>query len=189
MALPASTAEAPFAPIRGDKYGLPVNANTTIYGGEMLSFNSSNQCVEPLVAGKQFAGHAAFNCDNSGGANGAVQVEVYGPDPYRWATANSNIQNLCNTNTIPTQVFAYNANTLTVLGGSNTPVGFVVRMGVGLNSLESEIRFLPADPRVPQANIANTNTNANTEANLNTALGKLNTLITELVAAGIISKY
>lgn len=188
MALPSRSADAPFSPNYGNKIGLPVNSNTTIYAGNMLSYESTGTgCVHPLVAGEVFAGHAAFGCDNAGGANGAVQVEVYA-GPYRWCTANSNIQGVTNTNAIPTPVFANTANTLTMIGSGNSPAGYIIRRGVTLNNLECEVLFTPLDPRVPStvATFANVNTNCSND-NTNTLASTFNALITALIASGLIS--
>ncbi len=103
----------------GDKVRRPVCLSDILYEGGMLSWRSTGY-VGPLVAGEKFAGHAAEGVDNSTGANGDRDIDVYEGEYLAEVTLTS----VAITDERK-PVYASDDATLTLTPGSNSFGGFV----------------------------------------------------------------
>ncbi len=62
---------------QGDMVTLPVEANTTIYAGAMVAVNAAGNAVPAAdAAGLTVIGRAEAQVDNTGGAAGALTIQV-----------------------------------------------------------------------------------------------------------------
>lgn len=125
----------------GDYSSAPAAASATIYQGSMCTLNSSGY-ANALVEGEMFIGHAQAKVDNSAGANGDLNVNVYA-GPYR---AEVTVPSVAITD-IGKDVYATDDETLSLTHGT-TRVGVVERY---VTTNTAVVRFEPYTVQVGAA--------------------------------------
>lgn len=100
---------------------MPVIADDHIYQGAILGLSSGR--ARPLTAGDQFLGIADSEANNTGGAAGALDVEVVQRGQIIGATVAGTSATSLNA-----VVYASDDGTLTLTPSTNTKIGFISRV-------------------------------------------------------------
>lgn len=101
--------------------GLPCVTADIIYAGALVGDNASGY-ARPLVAGDEFWGVCKDKCDNSGGANGAKNVEVKAR-----CFIEVDVTGASAVTDVNSTVYASDDDTLTLSSTSNSTVGKIIR--------------------------------------------------------------
>lgn len=104
---------------------MPLIAATKVYQGSILGLSANR--ARPLIAGDTFLGISRGEVDNTGGAAGAVSVDVITRGQIVGATVAGAAATSLNA-----PVYASADDTLTLTSGSNTKIGFVCRVNADL---------------------------------------------------------
>ena len=115
----------------GSLNSIPIIADDIVFGGAMVGDNASGY-GRPLVAGDPFRGHSVEKVDNTGGAAGALNIELqagrYRQEVTITSVAITDVGNF---------VYASDDATYTQTRGANTLVGKITRY-VTTNTAEVE---------------------------------------------------
>jgi len=118
----ALTAEAFDVVERGPLNDLPVKTGVLIFEGAAVGVEVATGYARPLVAGDLFAGWATLTVNNTAGADGAVDINVETPGVRKVLNVPATVITSYGAN-----VYASDDGTYTLVVGSNTLIGTVIR--------------------------------------------------------------
>jgi hypothetical protein len=103
-----------------DLNDLPIVTNDIIYEGAAVGMSSGY--ARPLVAGDSFAGIAQAKADNTGGANGAINVRV-----LEVGKIEVDVAGVTGVTNVGATVYAADDDTFTLSSTGNSTIGKIIR--------------------------------------------------------------